>query len=374
VDEPVTARAREVVLCLNCGSSSLRYALFDVDGAAPVAIKRGSVDGVAHGEHASAFDAMFKALRESGAPSPTMVGHRVVHGGVAHVKPERIDDALLEHLGTLVPLAPLHLPAAISGIEATRKRYPALPQVACFDTAFHAGMPEVARRLPLPSRFDEEGIRRFGFHGLSYEYVMGTLGDPSPARVIIAHLGSGASLVAVEDGRAIDTTMGFTPTGGIMMGTRSGDLDPGTLAYLLREQKVDVATLERMIERESGLLAVGGTADMKTLLSRADQDPRAKLAVQMFSYAVKKAIGGFVAALGGLDVLAFTGAIGEHAAEVRRQACEGLEAMGIALDAERNQRSDDVISANASRVSVRVARTEEDLVVAKHAKRVLGAR
>jgi acetate kinase len=322
-------------------------------------------------DHASALATAFSLLEEAGAPAATLVGHRVVHGGPRHVEPTQIDPALVASLKALIPIAPLHMPSAIAGIETVAAGHPELPQVACFDTAFHASMPEIARRLPLPDRLDQEGIRRYGFHGLSYEYVMSTLDHERPSRIVIAHLGNGSSLVAVRDGRAIDTTMGFTPAGGILMGTRTGDLDPGVLIYLLREKKLTADALEHLVDRESGLSAIGGTSDMKTLLERSTTDDRAKLAVSMFGYVVRKAIGGLTAVLGGVDCLVFTGGIGEHAAEVRRDACEGLELLGIRLDHERNERSDEVISADSSPCAVRVIATNEDLVIARHTHRVV---
>jgi acetate kinase len=230
-------------------------------------------------------------------------------------------------------------------------------------------MPEVARRLPLPDRFKE--IRRYGFHGLSYEYVMSALGPAAPSRIVIAHLGNGASLVAVKDGRSIDTTMGLTPAGGILMGTRPGDLDPGVLIYLAREKGLGPDALEQLVDRESGLVAIGGTSDMKTLLERSPSDPRAQLAVEMFGYSVRKAIGAFAAALGGLDLLVFTGGIGEHAAPVRAEACRGLEPFGIEVDAKRNAAHAAIISAASSRAVVRVVTTDEDAVIARHARRLV---
>jgi acetate kinase len=232
-------------------------------------------------------------------------------------------------------------------------------------------MPEVARRLPLPDRFDREGVRRCGFYGLSYEYVLSVMGPLLPSRVVIAHLGGGSSLVAVKDGRAVDTTMGFTPAGGVLMGTRTGDLDPGVLVYVLREKNLSVDALETLVERESGLSAIGGTSDVKTLLARAGTDPRAKLALSMFGYAVRKAVGGLATVLGGIDALVFTGGIGEHAAEIRADVCDGLEYLGVRLDRERNARGDDLISTDSSPCAVRVIATNEELIVARHARSVV---
>lgn len=365
----MTTKRSDAALCINSGSSSLKYALFDVSSSTPVALHRGAID---ESPTPTSLGAMFARLDAAQLPAPTMVGHRVVHGGRDYVAPAHVDDALLAGLQKIVPLAPLHLPAAIAGMEAVRARLPGLPQVACFDTAFHAALPEVTRRLPVPHRFYEAGVRRYGFHGLSYEYVLSALGSEAAGRVIVAHLGSGASLVAIRDGQSIDTTMGLTPTGGIMMGTRSGDLDPGVLVYLAREHGLGAAALEHVVDYESGLLAMGGTSDMKTLIARSMSDVDAALAIDMFAYAVKKAIGAFVAALGGLDVLVFTGAIGERAAVIRAKACDGLEAFGIRLDDARNRASDSVISAAASAVAIRIVPTDEDHVIAQHTKRVCG--
>ncbi len=383
---PEQARA-DIALCLNVGSSSLKLALFRVTSQAEELLASGSIEqlgsagaharlkaGERHSERAcpslglsEALGVMFTMLEEQGLPAASVVGHRIVHGGREHLVPTRIDSALLESLKQLVPLAPLHLPAAIAGIEATTQHVPGVPQVACFDTAFHAGMPEHAARFALPARLYAEGVRRYGFHGLSYEYIMSTLGEPPPARVIIAHLGNGASLAAIRDGHSIDTTMGLTPGGGVLMGTRSGDLDPGVLLYLQREKGYSVDSLERLLERESGLLGVAGTADMRTLSERFERDEAARLAITMFGYAVRKAIGAYMAVLGGLDVLVFTGGIGEHAPLVRAEACRGLEVFGIALDDASNARSERAIHAVGSACQVLVLETDEDRMIARHA-------
>jgi acetate kinase len=369
----VSSDPATIALCLNAGSSSLKLAMFEIGEGREAPIQKDAVERIGlegaprnHAEAlASAFDRMGELERRI-----DVVGHRVVHGGPDHVAPARVDADLVASLRALVPLAPLHLPAAIAGIEAVTKRRPGLTQVACFDTAFHSTLPEVARHLPLPARFADHEVRRYGFHGLSYEYVLSTLAPPVPERIIIAHLGNGASLAAVRGGRSIDTTMGLTPSGGIPMGTRTGDLDPGVLLYLLREKGLSTAELEELVDRQSGLVGVGGSSDMQTLLEKRGDDPRAALAVAIFGYAVRKAIGGLTAALGGLDLLVFTGGIGEHAAEVRADACAGLEGMGVALDTERNARGDRVISSEKSRVVVRVVDTNEDLVIARHARRI----
>ena len=352
-----------LVLAVNSGSSSLKFALFSMREHGEQRITSGTVeprDGI------DGIELALQRLAGYGLDRVDVVGHRVVHGGPLHVQPARIDAALLASLRRLVPLAPLHLPACLAGIEAIARQRPDLSQVACFDTAFHATLPEVAYTLPLPDRSAE--LRRYGFHGLSYEYVMSTLPVRAPARIVIAHLGHGASVVAVKDGRSIDTSMGLTPSGGLMMGTRSGDLDPATLVYVARQKGYGIDELERLVERESGLLAIGGTSDMKRLLARAQTDPAARLATEMFAYAVRKTIGAFVAALGGIDLLIFTGGIGERAPWIRAEACKGLDAFGIELAGEENARDAAIISSAGSRVQVRVVETDEDLVIARHAR------
>jgi acetate kinase len=266
-----------------------------------------------------------------------------------------------------VPLAPLHLPGELELIEAAQVHCPDLPQVACFDTAFHRAMPELAQRVPLPYAFWNEGVRRYGFHGLSYEYVLGVLGSGSRERAVIAHLGNGASLVALRDGRPMDTTMGLTPIGGVVMGTRSGDLDPGVLLYLMKQSGYDASRLEQLVAEESGLRGISGTtSDMKTLLEHRAHDARAAAAVAMFCYSVRKHLGSLAAVLGGVDAVVFTGGIGERAAEVRWEICEGLEHLGIRLDPQRNADHADTISTPSSACTVRVIATNEDLQIARH--------
>ncbi len=358
-----------MILCLNCGSSSVKAACLepapgragaqrrlraiDVEGAGPDAIAR-ALDGVA----------------PPGA-APAAVAHRIVHGGRFYTRATRVDAQVTARLRELVPLAPLHLPAALAGLDEAARRWPGCPQVACFDTAFHADLPEVARRLPLPAQVLGDEVRRYGFHGLSYAHVLWTLGDAVPPRIVIAHLGSGASLVAVADGRAVDTTMGFTPAGGVPMGTRTGDLDPGVLFYLARARGLTLEALERLCEHQSGLLGVGGSADVRELAARAPHDSAAKLALALFAYHVRKAIGGLAAVLGGLDLLVFTGGIGEHAAQVRADACQGLEPLGVQLDPARNPAGDGVISGAASRCLVRVIPADEESQMAREASALL---
>jgi acetate kinase len=361
------------VLCLNAGSSSLKLAMFEMGEGGEVQLSKDAVERIGlEGAPRDHGEALALALGRMGDLESRIdvVGHRVVHGGRDHVAPVRVDADLVASLRALVPLAPLHLPAAIAGIDAVTARNASVVQVACFDTAFHSTLSEVAWHLPLPARFADHEVRRYGFHGLSYEYVLSTLAPPFPERIVIAHLGNGASLAAIHNGRSVDTTMGLTPTGGIPMGTRTGDLDPGVLLYLLQNKGIAPAELEQLVDRQSGLLGIGGDPDMQTLLQRRSADPRAALAVTIFGYSVRKAIGAMTAALGGLDLLVFTGGIGEHAAEVRAESCKGLEVLGVALDPERNARGERVIGSETSRVCVRIVCTDEDLVIARHARRI----
>jgi acetate kinase len=267
----------------------------------------------------------------------------------------------------MVPFAPLHLPSELAAIEAAMREMPAVPHVACFDTAFHRQLPEVAQRLALPRTYWDEGVRRYGFHGLSYEYVVATVGPSALGRAVIAHLGHGASMAAVRDGIPVDTTMGLTPTGGFMMSSRSGDLDPGVMLYLARQEKYDAGGIERVVTRESGLLGVSGsTGDMQELLARRATDGRAALAVEMFCYQARKQIGAFAAALGGLDTMIFTGGIGERAASIRTEICAGLAHLRLNLDPILNERDAETISPPGSACTVRVVPTNENLMIARH--------
>jgi acetate kinase len=385
--------AAPIVLCLNAGSSSLKFSVWD-DAEC---LGEGEVEEIGRpgafawvrtpgapprrlpgqwADHGAAAAGVFTLLGEHALPAPAGVGHRLVHGGQRHVAPERVTAALIAELRALIPLAPLHLPSGLAGVEAVAARFPTLPQAVCFDTAFHRDLPEIARRFPLPRALaDAAGIERFGFHGLSYEYVLERLGAAGRGRVVIAHLGSGASMVAVREGRAMDTTMGLTPTGGFMMGTRTGDLDPGVLLYLMREQGYDAARLDRLVNKESGLLGVSGaSADMKTLLERRARDEAAAVAVAMFCYQARKQVGALAAAMGGLDTLVFTGGIGERAAPVRAEICDGLGHLGVRLDPARNAAHDDPLSAPGGGCAVRVVPTREDLMIARHSRTVLFAR
>ena len=313
----------------------------------------------------------------SGRDALAAVGHRVVHGGPKYSKPQQVTAEMVEELHRFSPFDPEHLPLEIELIEAFRQRHPGLPQVACFDTAFHRTMPRVATLLPIPRRYEAQGVRRYGFHGLSYEFLMAELAhlaDPAATkgRVILAHLGNGASLAAVRDGKSIDTSMGFTPTAGLVMSSRSGDLDPGLVSYLARTEQMSAAQFQKMVNHESGLLGVSETSsDMRDLLERETQDVRAAEAVALFCYQAKKWIGAFAAALGGLDTLVFAGGIGENAPPVRERICDGLGFLGIELDRERNAKNAPLVSSDTVRVKVRVIRTDEELMIARSVAHLL---
>jgi acetate kinase len=355
---------------VNSGSSSLKTALFETDGKTERALGRAE-HPVASGDYRVALDAALASFDEQGLPRPGAAGHRVVHGGPRHAEPALVDDELLAELHELVAYAPLHMPAAISGIEAIRARWD-IPQVACFDTAFHHRMPVLAQRLPLPESLWEDGVRRYGFHGLSYEYVVGAVGAAELGRAVIAHLGNGASMVAVRDGQSVDTTMGFSPAGGLIMSTRSGDLDPGVPVYLVREQGYDAVRLEQLVDHQAGLAALsGGTSDMQSLVEASERDQRAAFAVDAFCYQARKHVGSLAAVLGGLDTLVFTGGIGEKAASIRAGICLRLDHLGIRLDDEQNAAHAGVISAPGSDCVVRVVRTDEDVVIARHTRHLV---
>jgi acetate kinase len=379
--------ASHIILCLNSGSSSLKFALYRIGDGEEVQISQGAAE-VNDGQisrlwihtpqkkiekarneissHSTLLNALSIELKQLGLPHPDAVGHRLVHGGPHHAAPEQVTEKLLRELGSLIPFAPLHLPEEIAGIEAIISNFGNLPQVACFDTAFHRSMPEVVQRFALPRALLDEGIRRYGFHGISYEYIMQILGAAPPSRLIIAHLGNGASMAAVKDGNPLDTTMGFTPAGGFMMGTRSGDLDPGIILYLLNEKHFSANQIADLVNNQSGLVGVSGISDMKMLLERRETSSDAAMAVQMFCYQLRKQIGAFAAALGGLDLLVFTGGIGEKAAPVRWETCGGLQHLGIKLERERNDANADLISTDDSECVVRVIPTNEDLMIARH--------
>jgi acetate kinase len=390
-----TANRAGGVLVVNSGSSSLKFAVY-MPGTPPIRDLRGTIDrhagmltwagpdGASKREPFSAADRSAMAgqfldwlARRVNLDSLAAVGHRVVHGGPRFDRPTRIDADLITELGRLAPFDPEHLPAEIGFIESVRGRLPTIPQVACFDTTFHRDLPDVARRLPLPRSLDDKGIRRYGFHGLSFAYLIEELtrlgGGTPPARVVLAHLGNGASLAAVQDGRCIDTTMGFSPAGGIPMSTRTGDLDPGVLQYLAAAEKMTPDALRDLVTRRAGLLGVSGVSgDMRELLRRESTDPHCREAVELFCYAVRKQIGAYAAALGGLDALVFSGGVGEHAAPVRARVCDGLGFLGIVLDDGRNAAGDGVVSTDTASVSVRVMPTDEERVIARETFAILG--
>jgi acetate kinase len=390
------------ILALNSGSSSLKFALYEFSSAnerpeerpQEHLIVRGEVEDIGEQagrvwlrggqgnsiadeaasipEHQSALRIVWDRLKGGNYATPSAIGHRVVNGGPHYRSPQKITPQLLNDLHDLIPLAPLHLPAEIKIVEAVASEAPQIPQVACFDTAFHRSLPELAQRFPLPRKLFDAGIRRYGFHGLSYEYCLRELGPAAKQRrLIIAHLGNGASLAAIRDGAPVDTSMGLTPTGGVVMGTRSGDLDPSILIYLLREKSYTAAALERLVDEESGLLGVSElSSDMKTLLAKRSSDARAGEAVAMFCRSVRKQIGAFAAVLGGVDMLVFTGGIGEHAPAVRMEICCDLGHLGITLDNARNDATQDVISSAGSACEVRVVATNEELMIARHTRDV----
>ena len=386
------------ILTVNAGSSSIKFASFTADASPRINLKGrieriGSPDAalsvhdiesgenytrpIAATDHATAVAAWLTWIEEREIErSLIAAGHRIVHGGPNYHQPQLLTTALLEELRRLTPLDPEHLPQEIALIEALQRRYPELPQIACFDTAFHHDLPRVARLLPIPRRYEAHGVRRYGFHGLSYEYLMSELvrtEGTAKGRIILAHLGAGASLAAIRDGKPIDTSMGFTPAAGVPMSTRSGDLDPGLAGYLARTENMDAQQFDDLVNRKSGLLGVSETSgDMRDLLRLEAGDPRAADAVDLFCYQVRKWIGAFAAALGGLDILVFAGGIGEQAPAIRARICAGLAFLGIALDPARNDDNADLISANGASVKVFVIRTDEELVIARSAARILG--
>ena len=387
------------ILTINGGSSSIKFAEYQLDGALNRSL-HGTVDRIGMSgtnltfhlpaanrqdtclldasDHKSAAAFLSNWLEEQDSfVSVQAVGHRVVHG-MRHTAPELVTPELLDELRRISPYDPDHLPSEIELIEVFRQRHPKLPQVACFDTAFHHTMPRVAKLLPIPRRYDAKGVQRYGFHGLSYAYLMeelARLGGPAATkgRVILAHLGNGASMAAVLDGKSIDTSMGFTPTAGLAMSTRTGDLDPGVAPYLARTEQMTSEQFYEMANHKSGLLGVSEiSSDMRDLLAAEAHDIRAAEAVALFCYQAKKWIGAFAAALGGLDTLVFAGGIGENAPLVRARICDGLGFLGIALSESRNAETAGVISTDASRATVRVIRTDEDLMIARSVRGTLG--
>jgi acetate kinase len=381
----------DAILTLNAGSSSLKFALFGIaDGSVRLAVK-GEAEKLDSTPHFMAEDADGKILADEiwagasfdavigkildwaishlGRDQLVAVGHRMVHGGPDHAAPERVTPELLTALDALVPLAPLHLPHNIAPIRAIARARPSLTQVVTYDTAFHRTMPDVATRIAIPRRYEEEGVRRYGFHGLSYEYIAGRLAQIAPAlakgRTIVAHLGNGASLCALLNGKSMDTTMGFSALDGLVMGTRSGDIDPGVLLYLQERDGMTVQALEHMLYNESGLKGVSGiSGDMRTLL--ASQNSNAKDALALFVFRLAREIGALTASLGGLDGLVFTAGIGEHAPQIRAMTVEKLSWLGAKLDADANTRNAEIINTSDSKLAVLVIPTNEEEMIARH--------
>ena len=393
---------RRGVLVLNAGSSSIKFLLFTGESGRLEPEIRGQVEGLrtaprfvaksAEGEvlaekswgegvslgHDEAVNHLADFLRgEARGIELAAVGHRVVHGGPQYTRPVRLDREVLSVLETFVPLAPLHQPHNLAPIRMLLERRPELPQVACFDTAFHAGAPELSQRFALPEELHAAGVRRYGFHGLSYEYVASVLpgldARAAAGKTVICHLGNGSSMCALQGGRSIASTMGFTAVEGLPMGTRSGSLDPGVLLYLMDERKMDARALERLLYNESGLLGVSGlSSDMRKLLE--SQAPRARLAVDLYLYRIRRELGSLAAALGGLDALVYTAGIGENSAAIRERACRDAAWLGLELDAEANAGGGPCISRPGSRVSAWVVPTNEELMIARHTQQLVTIR
>ena len=383
------------ILVINAGSSSLKFAAHAADREPRLELK-GQLSGIGQGEarlvvadaggraldwgkadalghHSDALKLLIARLEIAARPQDWLgAGHRVVHGGSRFSTPMRIEGAILKELASLIPLAPLHQPHNVAPIEALQALLPTLPQVACFDTAFHASQPEIATRFPLPEKFWQAGLRRYGFHGLSYEAILHALPAVAggiPSRLVIAHLGNGASMAAIRDGKCVATTMGFSTLDGLVMGTRPGAIDSGVLLHLLRDG-MSREELERLLYHESGVKGVSGlTADMKTLLESAD--PKAKLAIDLYCYRIARELGSLAAALGGLDALVFTGGVGEKAAAIRARVCADAAWLGLQLDDEANRRGGPSISTAASPVSAWIVPTDEELTIARHTQRLL---
>jgi acetate kinase len=383
----------DAVLVLNSGSSSIKFAVFDLSAAEPALICKGQLDEHEAAPRLTIADAHGKALfekrrnaddkdgnglfadilqwldRELAGRTLSTVGHRVVHGGRDFTGPVEITEARIAALEALTPLAPLHQPRCLSPMRAIRSLRPGLCQIACFDTAFHHGLTPTVRRFAIPRRFDDLGIRRYGFHGLSYEYIAAHLAAISPAmanrRTVVAHLGNGASLCALRDGQSIDTTMGLTPLDGLVMGTRCGLIDPGVLLYLLQEQGLAPDELQHLLYQESGLLGVSAiSADMRTL--QASGEAAATEAIDLFTFRVAGQVAVMANSLGGFDCLVFTGGIGEHSSPIRQQICDRLRWLGVNLDAAANERTAERVSAADSRVDVLVIATSEETAIARH--------
>jgi acetate kinase len=383
------------LLTINCGSSSLKFSLYRA-GSLQQELS-GSVDAIGSTTsklvitnqekslpgHAGGFknlDAAVKAVirwvKKSQYNNGLLaIGHRLVQGGPNHRAPQLITDDLLKTLQQFIYLAPNHLPDEIKAIKAFRQAFPQLPQVACFDTAFHADMPDEAKYYPLPDKYREQGLLHYGFHGLSYQYIMQKLAADGvkvkEQKIIIAHLGNGASMAAVKNGISIETTMGLSPIGGLVMGTRSGDLDPGVVLFLLKQGRLTATQLDTLLSKESGLKAIAGKSDVQQLLATEEHDAKARAAITLFCYQARKFIGSLAAAMGGLDRLVFTGGIGEHSAVIRERICHDLEFLGIYIDQKLNSRNSDDISSSTGKVKVMVIKTNEEEMIAQHTQTII---
>ena len=389
----------DAIVVVNAGSSSLKFSLFLVQGADLALEVRGLIEGLTTAPRFVARDAAGHPVAERTWAGGTSldhdaavahmqtflgerlagdrligVGHRVVHGGPGYAEPIRVDRGVLADLGRLVPLAPLHQPHNLSPIVALLDRSPDLPQVACFDTAFHRTNPDLAQRFALPEDLHDAGVRRYGFHGLSYEYIASALprvdARAAAGRTVVLHLGNGASMCAMEAGRSVASTMSFTPVDGLPMGTRCGSVDPGVLLYLMDERRMDARAIEQLIYHESGLLGVSGiSSDMRALLTSAD--PRARLAIDLYVYRIRRELGSLAAALDGLDAIVFTAGIGENAVSIRERVCRDAAWLGIGLDAAANAAGGPRISAADSRTSAWVIPTDEELMIGRHTRRLV---
>jgi acetate kinase len=366
------------VLAVNAGSSSLKFALFGA-GEPPARTLSGRFERIGlpggSADHASCLEPLLQQVSGTGQ-TIAAIGHRIVHGGPHYIASTKVTPELLAELRRISPFDPEHLPAEIALIEAFAQRFPGLPQVACFDTSFHRDLPRVSRILPIPRKYEAAGLHRYGFHGLSYEYLVNHLRrEPGgiPPRLVLAHLGNGASLAAVREGKGIDTTMAFTPAGGIPMSRRSGDLDPGLVAYLARAEGMTPRQFHEMVNTQSGLLGISETSpDVRDLLAHETDDVRAAEALAVFCYRVKQMIGAYAAALGGLDALVFSGGIGENAAVIRARICDGLGFLGIELDPARNAAHAPEIGRDGSRATVRVVKTDEEIQIARSTREIVG--
>ncbi|HZD49404.1 MAG TPA: acetate/propionate family kinase [Silvibacterium sp.] len=379
------------ILAINSGSSTLKFGLFAEDKGGESALATGAADGIGQaagklnilngdgvslhseqtpiGSQQIALTRIIDTLKRLGFPEPIALGHRIVHGGPRLRDHVRITPDVIAALEASVHFAPVHIPTSLALIHHVEEIYPDLPQFACFDTVFHRTMPEKAYHYPLPAKYLEQGVQRYGFHGLSYASIVHQLGAELKPRTVVAHLGNGASLAALRDGKSVDTSMGLTPTGGIPMSTRTGDLDPGVLLYIRRTEGLSGDELENLLNHESGLEAIGGSSDMRELQkAAANGDSAAALAIDIFCTGIAKFVAAFAVSLGGIEMLVFAGGIGEHSAQVRAGVCERLPMLGVELDPARNAASDPVLSSDASRVAVRIVPAQEEIQMAREVR------